>query len=79
MFGDIWPFSKINFQPNLEAYCCVIVSAKKFRQAKKRCLARIVNFFPKKYFAKFSKVVFTEYIDYNRNAKNHPKKPPIIF
>ena len=24
MLGVIWPFSKINFQPNLEAYCCVM-------------------------------------------------------
>ena len=24
IFGVIWPFSKINVQPNLEAYCCVM-------------------------------------------------------
>ena len=55
IFGVIWPFSKINVQPNLEAYCCVTVSAKKFRQAKKRCLTRIVNFFPKNILPSFQK------------------------
>ena len=54
-FRWFWPFSKINFQPNLEAYCCVTVSAKKFRQAKKRCLTRIVNFFPKNILPSFQK------------------------